>query len=267
MTYLTKNVYDVIKQRSLFGFEERKKEVNYMDAKVFGKFIMERRKQLGMTQAELAEKINVTDKAVSRWERGPGFPDINTLEPLADALGIEVVELMRSEINTERRETAVDRKNVVEIMKSTAEISEYHAAKKMKWLISGISFVMAVLGVMVTQSTKVFSSIAFYGCIIGCTTCVVLLRQYWEIREKREFYFSLIWCLGAASLIWMFQLFSIKAINSIMDVGSILIGSVIDFIFLKDFIESVIKKKYLQMAVCGIFLLSTTVEYFRIVLK
>ena len=223
-----------------------------MDAKVFGKFIMERRKQLGMTQAELAEKINVTDKAVSRWERGLGFPDINTLEPLADALGIEVVELM---------------KNVVEIMKSTAEISEYHAAKKMKWLISGISFVMAVLGVMVTQSTKVFSSIAFYGCIIGCTTCVVLLRQYWVFREKREFYFSLIWCLGAASLIWMFQLFSIKAINSIMDVGSILIGSVIDFIFLKDFIESVIKKKYLQMAVCGIFLLSTTVEYFRIVLK
>ena len=70
---------------------------------------------------------------------------------------------------------------------------------------------------------------------------VVLLRQYWEIREKREFYFSLIWCLGAASLIWMFQLFSIKAINSIMDVGSILIGSVIDFIFLKDFIESQLK--------------------------
>ena len=117
------------------------------------------------------------------------FPDINTLEPLADALGIEVVELMRSEINTERRETAVDRKNVVEIMKSTAEISEYHAAKKMKWLISGISFVMAVLGVMVTQSTKVFSSIAFYGCIIGCTTCVVLLRQYWEIREKKGILF------------------------------------------------------------------------------
>ena len=249
MTYLTKNVYDVIKQRSLFGFEERKKEVNYMDAKVFGKFIMERRKQLGMTQAELAEKINVT------------------VESLADALGIEVIELMRSEINTERRETAVDRENVAEIMKSTAEISEYHAAKKMKWLISGISFVMAVLGVMVTQSTKVFSSIAFYGCIIGCTTCLVLLRQYWEIREKREFYFSLIWCLGAASLIWMFQLFSIKAISSVMDVGSIRIGSVIDFTFLKDFIESVIKKKYLQMAVCGIFLLSTTVEYFRIILK
>ena len=55
-----------------------------------------------MTQAELAGKINVTDKAVSRWERGLGFPDINTLEPLPDALEIGVVELMRSEINTEK---------------------------------------------------------------------------------------------------------------------------------------------------------------------
>lgn len=174
---------------------------------------------------------------------------------------------MRSEINTEKREDKINQECVTEIMKSTAEIAEYHKMKKMKWLIGGICFVVAVLGVMVTQSTKVFSSIAFYGCIIGCTTCVVLLRQHWKIREKREFYFSLICCLGAASLIWMFQVFSIKAINSIMDVGSILIGSVIDFIFLKDFIESVIKKKYLQMAVCGIFLLSTTVEYFRIVLK
>ena len=51
-----------------------------------------------MTQAELAGKIGVTDKAVSRWERGLGFPDINTMEPLADALGISLLELMRSEV-------------------------------------------------------------------------------------------------------------------------------------------------------------------------
>ncbi|MFR3343047.1 MAG: helix-turn-helix domain-containing protein [Anaerobutyricum sp.] len=50
-----------------------------------------------MTQAELAEKIHVTDKAISRWERGLGFPDIQTLEPLAQVLGISVLELMRSE--------------------------------------------------------------------------------------------------------------------------------------------------------------------------
>ena len=68
-----------------------------MDAKKFGAFISERRKEQHMTQAGLAGKIGVTDKAVSRWERGMGFPDIQTLEPLAQVLGISVLELMRSE--------------------------------------------------------------------------------------------------------------------------------------------------------------------------
>ena len=72
-----------------------------MDAKRFGTFLALRRREKGMTQAALAEKIHVTDKAVSRWERGVGFPDISTLEPLADALDVSVLELMRAEKLTE----------------------------------------------------------------------------------------------------------------------------------------------------------------------
>ena len=68
-----------------------------MDAYKFGCFVAERRKELNMTQKDLAAKIQVTDKAVSRWERGLGFPDINSLEPLADALGVSMMELMKSE--------------------------------------------------------------------------------------------------------------------------------------------------------------------------
>ena len=68
-----------------------------MDATRFGVFVAEMRKENHMTQAELATKIKVTDKAVSRWERGLGFPDINSLEPLAEALGVSVLELMKSE--------------------------------------------------------------------------------------------------------------------------------------------------------------------------
>ena len=104
MTYLTKNVYDVIKQRSLFGFEERKKEVNYMDAKVFGKFIMERRKQLGMTQAELAEKINVTDKAVSRWETDAAMPDISLIAPLCNLFHVTADSLLEIDISRQQEE-------------------------------------------------------------------------------------------------------------------------------------------------------------------
>lgn len=68
-----------------------------MDAKKFGSFIQTRRKELGMTQNQLAQKLDVTDKAISRWERGVGFPDISLLEGLAQALDLTVVELMRSE--------------------------------------------------------------------------------------------------------------------------------------------------------------------------
>ena len=67
-----------------------------MDAAVFGRFLAETRRAQNMTQAELAGHVGVTDKAVSRWERGVGFPDINTLEPLAAALGLTVPELLRS---------------------------------------------------------------------------------------------------------------------------------------------------------------------------
>ncbi len=65
-----------------------------MDAKQIGAFIAETRKENNMTQAELAQRLNVTDKAVSRWETGKGFPDIATLEPLSKALGVELMELM-----------------------------------------------------------------------------------------------------------------------------------------------------------------------------
>lgn len=68
-----------------------------MDAKAFGSFLAETRKSRGLTQSALAEQLHVTDKAVSRWERGLGFPDINTLEPLADALGLTLSQLMHAD--------------------------------------------------------------------------------------------------------------------------------------------------------------------------
>ena len=68
-----------------------------MEPKEFGAFVQMCRKELGMTQNDLAEKLNVTAKAVSRWERGVGFPDIHLLEPLAAALEISLIELMQSQ--------------------------------------------------------------------------------------------------------------------------------------------------------------------------
>ena len=65
-----------------------------MDAGTTGRFIAKRRKQMGYTQKDLAEKLMVTDKAVSRWETGKGFPDTSLLKPLGDLLGVSVGELL-----------------------------------------------------------------------------------------------------------------------------------------------------------------------------
>ena len=68
-----------------------------MDRYVTGAVIRRLRESKKRTQEELAQKIHVSDKAVSKWETGQGFPDISLLEPLASALGLSVIELLNGE--------------------------------------------------------------------------------------------------------------------------------------------------------------------------
>ena len=68
-----------------------------MDRYVTGAVIKRLRESKKMTQEDLADRIHVSSKAVSKWETGSGFPDISLLEPLAKALGISVIELLSGE--------------------------------------------------------------------------------------------------------------------------------------------------------------------------
>lgn len=68
-----------------------------MDRYVTGTAIKKRREAKGMTQAQLAEMLCVSDKAVSKWENAGGYPDISLLQPLAKALGMSVTELLSGE--------------------------------------------------------------------------------------------------------------------------------------------------------------------------
>ena len=95
-----------------------------MDAQKFGTFIAQCRKEKGMTQSELAAKIMVTDKAVSRWERGKGFPDINLLLPLAEALEVSVLELMHSERQKEKAQLFQDDTAIVHLMENAVEMNK-----------------------------------------------------------------------------------------------------------------------------------------------
>ena len=77
-----------------------------MSEKSFGTIIATLRKEKGMTQLDLARKMGVTDKAVSKWERDLSFPDVSSLPRLAEELGITVDELLeqgRRDPSTSRR--------------------------------------------------------------------------------------------------------------------------------------------------------------------
>lgn len=74
-----------------------------MDNQKFGEFIASLRKERGWTQLELANKLNVTDKAVSKWERGIGFPDLKMIEPLAKVLDVSIAEIMHAEKQKEMK--------------------------------------------------------------------------------------------------------------------------------------------------------------------
>ena len=72
-------------------------QVMHMDRVKTGQLIAEARKTKNLTQKDLAETLHVSDRAVSKWERGAGFPDVSLLEPLAAALDLNVLDLLRGE--------------------------------------------------------------------------------------------------------------------------------------------------------------------------
>lgn len=79
-----------------------------MKKESFGNMVVVLRKQKGMTQLELAEKMGVTDKAVSKWERDLSFPDVSSIPKLAEILGVSVDELMQ--VKAESKEEPIKKK-------------------------------------------------------------------------------------------------------------------------------------------------------------
>ena len=113
------------------------------------------RKEKGMTQSQLAEKLNVTDKAVSKWERNLSCPDINTISKLADILEVSVEELLQAK----RKENANTKiKDIADLILKAVAIA------------MGIGVV--VLNIMNQIDTK--SSFIMIGIAIICISLFLL---------------------------------------------------------------------------------------------
>ncbi len=109
-----------------------------MDNKTTGAFISARRKELSLNQKQLAEKLGVTDKAVSKWETGRSAPDIALLEPLARELGVSVVEILQGEKVEEENFPTISDEVVVKTMKKDKQ-------KLRRAVIVAVSIMLSIL--------------------------------------------------------------------------------------------------------------------------
>lgn len=126
-----------------------------MDAKKVGEHIAALRKEKGLTQLELAGKLHVTDKAVSRWERGVGLPDIQTIEPLAQTLGVDVLEIMRGETLLPQQESAAAVDETLAYVRASEKLRRQEG-KVLLWGLGigalGLLFFLAMLAVVMRHA-------------------------------------------------------------------------------------------------------------------
>ena len=108
-----------------------------MDQVKVGKFIAECRKNKNLTQFQLAEKLNITDRAISKWETGKGMPDSSIMLELCDELDISVNELLSGEVIKMENYNEKAEKNLLEMAKK----EEIQNKKMMiyEWVIGGLS--------------------------------------------------------------------------------------------------------------------------------
>lgn len=93
-----------------------------MDKEKTGQLITELRKEKGLTQKQLADALNVTDKAVSKWERGLSFPDISMLEPISELLGVSIMEILAGERKT--GDDTLTREEAQDLIQASVELSD-----------------------------------------------------------------------------------------------------------------------------------------------
>ena len=121
-----------------------------MNQEKIGKFILELRKQKGLTQKELAEKIGVSDKTISKWECGNSIPDISYLEVLCNSLDISVNELLSGERLSQESYSEKAEENIMALMKE----NESNKKGNLTRIIFGSIFVITPFGIAMLCSGR-----------------------------------------------------------------------------------------------------------------
>ena len=159
-----------------------------MDAQYTGNQIAQHRKTLNLTQRQLAERLHVTDKAVSKWERGINFPDLGLLEPLAEVLHTSPAVLL-----------GLEQAGQAETLSTLAEISQQQLEEARKdlaffsWGSAAVALLLALVYWLIPRQTpeKYYLLTVLIG-LIGGTGLVYLFKyeqvKKWNVPELGTFF-------------------------------------------------------------------------------
>ena len=149
-----------------------------MDQIKIGKFISECRKKENLTQAQLAEKLNITDRAVSKWENGKAMPDSSIMLDLCSFLNISVNELLRGEeINMENN----NKQNEELLLSLAKELEQKNKIIwKSMWAIMTVSIIALLAGLTITAFVipeGVWQLVTILGlCVVFLIPCFYALK-------------------------------------------------------------------------------------------
>lgn len=180
-----------------------------MDSKKVGSFIASMRKQKSLTQKELAEKLNVTNKAISKWETGNGYPEITIVPKLAKVLGVTTAELLNGELNVNM---VSDNDDAATIINETVKYYDKDRMKKGNIIIA-IIFIISVL-----------------------SSCICLLCNY-LIDNKLNWS---LYVVGAFIVLWsvILPVFKLKRFRAVVSLGGFTVTLIL-YLFLIQYLVAV----------------------------
>ena len=161
-----------------------------MDQIKIGKFIAECRKNQNLTQLQLAEKLNITDRAVSKWERGKSMPDSSIMLELCEILKISVNDLLSGEVISMDNYSKELEKNLMEMVKAKEQSDKRLLTME---LLFGISFTIVFVAIILVAALvpmKIWLRVALivFAFIMFFAGCFMALRieqvaGYYECKE------------------------------------------------------------------------------------
>ena len=145
-----------------------------MNQQKTGKFIAHKRKEKNLTQEQLAEKLGVSNKTVSKWETGKCMPDYSVVKTLCDELEITVAELMDGEASEEKSVRTYDEEQIMNLLKRTQDL------EKQKNLLYGILLIVMGIALQALSHTLGGSNVKdfFSGLLLGISIAEMLVGVY-----------------------------------------------------------------------------------------